>query len=419
MLNNEPFFYFNHLILFFIWAFFHVYFLNHEETNIRMFIKLYLGLMLNMAINFLIGFIFDELFSVNLIRTLFSILTLFITLKIVVKDIWANTFFAVIFHTLCIVFSEMLTILVMLALSGFDQQSFQDASFFGTLGFIIMDVFNALFLWGVWGLKKRALRNIDWKKQGRVIPIIIVQGAWIYLLSYKLIYAYKISVSLIPILIFSWLLMQGSVVMLIHSLITLKKDREKAENEHLYNAQLQNQITELYQKQNIMDDLWKNVQNQVEHLNLNEIYQLHQQIGEIRYALYCDNPSVNAMLASFIRQCQEKNISCTYSIQATLLNGIDDYDLNTLLANLLKNAVEATEGNLHPQIELTIKQRNQILLIRCTNNLGQKKKRQKKIHGNGKLIITQIVKKYQGEVQWHLDTQQAVTEIFINKMIID
>lgn len=81
MLNNEPFFYFNHLILFFIWAFFHVYFLNHEETNIRMFIKLYLGLMLNMAINFLIGFIFDELFSVNLIRTLFSILTLFITLK--------------------------------------------------------------------------------------------------------------------------------------------------------------------------------------------------------------------------------------------------------------------------------------------------------------------------------------------------
>ena len=263
------------------------------------------------------------------------------------------------------------------------------------------------------------MRNIDWKKQGRVIPIIIVQGAWIYLLSYKLIYAYKISVSLIPILIFSWLLMQGSVVMLIHSLITLKKDREKAENEHLYNAQLQNQITELYQKQNIMDDLWKNVQNQVEHLNLNEIYQLHQQIGEIRYALYCDNPSVNAMLASFIRQCQEKNISCTYSIQATLLNGIDDYDLNTLLANLLKNAVEATEGNLHPQIELTIKQRNQILLIRCTNNLGQKKKRQKKIHGNGKLIITQIVKKYQGEVQWHLDTQQAVTEIFINKMIID
>ena len=74
---------------------------------------------------------------------------------------------------------------------------------------------------------------------------------------------------------------------------------------------------------------------------------------------------------------------------------------------------------MHPQIELTIKQSNQILLIRCTNNLGQKKKRQKKIHGNGKLIITQIVKKYQGEVQWHLDTQQAVTEIFINKMIID
>ena len=139
MLNNEPFFYFNHLILFLIWAAFHCAFLNHREPLKTLFPKLYLAIVINFIFNFILFLVFDEFFAVNSLRTLTTIMFMLLVVKFVVKDSWMNTVFAMIFHTVCILFSEMLAILVMVAASGFDQAAFQDASFFSTAGFLVMD----------------------------------------------------------------------------------------------------------------------------------------------------------------------------------------------------------------------------------------------------------------------------------------
>ena len=228
MLNNEPFFYFNHLILFLIWAAFHCAFLNHREPLKTLFPKLYLAIVINFIFNFILFLVFDEFFAVNSLRTLTTIMFMLLVVKFVVKDSWMNTVFAMIFHTVCILFSEMLAILVMVAASGFDQAAFQDASFFSTAGFLVMDFWNALFFSLVILLKRKVFPAIDWQKQARLIPLIVVHGLWIYLLSYKLIYAYQITMNLTAFFIGSWLCLQGSAFFLIRSLLRMKAARENA-----------------------------------------------------------------------------------------------------------------------------------------------------------------------------------------------
>ena len=416
MLNNEPFFYFNHLILFLIWAAFHCAFLNHREPLKTLFPKLYLAFIINFIFNFIMFSVFDEFFAVNSLRTLTTIIFMLLVVKIVVKESWMNTVFAMIFHTVCILLSEMLAILFMVAASGFDQAAFQDASFFGTAGFLVMDVWNAVFFGLVLFLKRKVFPAVDWQKQARLIPLIVVHALWIYLLSYKLIYAYQITMNLTLFFIGSWLCLQGSAFFLIRSLLKMKAARENAEQKRENNERIQAQILALYEKQDVMDEVWQTVKAQLGHVDVEQLRSAHHQIGAIRNLIYCDNPSVNAMLASFDRQFAKQAVPFHYAIEASLLSGVDDFDMNTLLSNLLKNALEAAEGAPEPQISLTITQQKQMLFIRCVNSCGQPRQRKKQIRGNGMKIITQIAEKYQGQAQWEKEASRMIAEVLLNKM---
>ena len=70
MLNDNPFFYVNHLILFGIWTAFHGTFLHRKESQNTFFLKLYLAITINAIINYALFYLFADFFSVNLIRTL-------------------------------------------------------------------------------------------------------------------------------------------------------------------------------------------------------------------------------------------------------------------------------------------------------------------------------------------------------------
>ncbi|MFQ8583191.1 MAG: hypothetical protein ACLSA6_12050 [Holdemania massiliensis] len=99
---------------------------------------------------------------------------------------------------------------------------------------------------------------------------------------------------------------------------------------------------ELHAKQSVMNKVWASVQSQASEWNVDQIRAAYDQIGSIRNSLYCDHPSVNALLASFQRQFDAKDIEFTVEIKASFASGFDDFDLNTLLANLLKNALSGS-----------------------------------------------------------------------------
>ncbi|MFQ8583190.1 MAG: hypothetical protein ACLSA6_12045 [Holdemania massiliensis] len=52
-------------------------------------------------------------------------------------------------------------------------------------------------------MKKLVIPNINWQKQVRLVPLLAIHVGWIYLLSYKLIYAYEMTVNLTGFLIVS------------------------------------------------------------------------------------------------------------------------------------------------------------------------------------------------------------------------
>lgn len=90
------------------------------------------------------------------------------------------------------------------------------------------------------------------------------------------------------------------------------------------------------------------IKAQIGQVDVEQLRFCADQIGAIRNLIYCDNPSVNAMLASFERQFAKQAVSFQITIEASLLSGIDGFDMNTLLSNLLKNALEAAESAAKP-----------------------------------------------------------------------
>jgi|GEM_PF-3016916 len=415
MLNDNPFFYVNHLILFGIWTAFHGTFLHRKESQNTFFLKLYLAITINALINFALFYLFADFFSVNLIRTLFTVIMLYLVLRLMVRDTRMNTLFAVLFHVLCLVISEMLAILIMLAGSGFDQHAFEEASFFTTSGFLVMDGIQGLLFGLILILKKKVFPNIDWQKQARLVPLLAIHAGWIYLLSYKLIYAYEMTVNLTGFLIVSWICVQGASFFLIRSLLKMKTAKERAELEHQNNLEIQAQLMELHAKQSVMNKVWASVQSQASEWNVDQIRAAYDQIGSIRNSLYCDHPSVNALLASFQRQFDAKDIEFTVEIKASFASGFDDFDLNTLLANLLKNALEAAQDSPQAFVHLTITQHKQMILIRCENTNGRMHSSPKLIQGNGKKIITQLAERYHGQARWNKQARTTTAEVLLNK----
>lgn len=79
----------------------------------------------------------------------------------------------------------------------------------------------------------------------------------------------------------------------------MKTAKERAELEHQNNLEIQAQMMELHAKQNVMNEVWTSIQSQASKWNVDQIRAAYDQIGSIRNALYCDHPSINALLASF------------------------------------------------------------------------------------------------------------------------
>lgn len=67
--------------------------------------------------------------------------------------------------------------------------------------------------------------------------------------------------------------------------------------------------------------------------------------------MYCENPYANALFNYYRQLCDQKQIAATFVIESSLNGILDEYDLNTLLSNLLKNAVEAAEFSESPFID--------------------------------------------------------------------
>ena len=127
--------------------------------------------------------------------------------------------------------------------------------------------------------------------------------------------------------------------------------------------------------------------------------------------VYCNNPVVNIILSNKKNESEEKNIETHIRVKEDLENiPITDFDLSTVICNLLDNAIRGCicSEQSHPRLIVEILQKNQYLVVRVLNSckIGmniestdsiETTKSNSTTHGLGMPIIAGIAKKYKGD----------------------
>ncbi len=125
------------------------------------------------------------------------------------------------------------------------------------------------------------------------------------------------------------------------------------------------------------------------------------------------NKALDVIINKYTTECDLKNISFDYDVRATNLKCIYDYDLVSILGNLLDNAVEASEKSLQKFISFKTNCVNSydVIIIsnscdNAPNSRGEKlitTKSNTSIHNIGIKNVKKAAAKYDGDMSWNYD----------------
>ena len=224
------------------------------------------------------------------------------------------------------------------------------------------------------------------------------------------------------------LLLLSSIVLF----ITYQRNSEK-ENELF---QLKNEINRIETEKTYYDILEKQNQDLMifahdakNHLSaiksLNTDPQIEKYINQMTESLatyskvsHSGNHTLDVIINKYITECEIKGVKFTFDIRLKNLEYVEDYDLVTILGNLLDNALESAEKSEKREISLSTDYRNTYDILIITNSCDTQPKSvneklfttksDKKFHGVGLKSVAKTLKKYNGDYDWEYDQQNKV-----------
>ncbi len=154
--------------------------------------------------------------------------------------------------------------------------------------------------------------------------------------------------------------------------------------------------------------LFSNGENQ---RGLELIHELKSRYALVDQMVYCNNPVINIILANKKNEAEGKNIETHIKVKEGLDDlTITDFDLSTVICNLLDNAIRGCvcSDQSHPKLIVEILQKKRYLVVRVLNSckIGMNIESTDKIettksnsqtHGLGMPIVAAIAKKYRGD----------------------
>lgn len=236
----------------------------------------------------------------------------------------------------------------------------------------------------------------------------------LYILSYKLIQTKEADVLLIFQSLFILILTDLLVFLYVIRIVNLRRRKFEAENKKKMFDELTSHLKKLTEKQSVLEDIF----SELTHVNyqIEQLTEIKKRMETVRGQIYCTNPYVNALLNYYQEAGKKLQISITFKIECSALNGMDNYDLNAVLSNLLNNAIEATQTSLRPEISLQIQEKGGLLMIRCVNTVAENKLHlNKKIHGQGLKIIDEVLSHYEGQRSFEIQNGQTVSELLLQE----
>lgn len=151
---------------------------------------------------------------------------------------------------------------------------------------------------------------------------------------------------------------------------------------------------------------------------------LNSKIDSFEQYITVSNPAVNALLNYKLNIAKQKGINITSYVQEDF-DSFDDYDIVILIANLLDNAIEASEKVSETDIDIIITTRMNYLNIVISNRIDKsvlKKNRRLrttkqdyKNHGLGTKSVKQICEKYNGMIDYYETGNMFVADVILKK----
>ena len=148
--------------------------------------------------------------------------------------------------------------------------------------------------------------------------------------------------------------------------------------------------------------------------------QMEEKVGKTGKMIFCKDSVLNTMLALKYAKAQKEGLSMNISVDSYTRTNMEVYDLCSIVANLMDNAIEAAnrvkESGIKPEpIEVRIGQRAGYLILKVENPvmeplkknkkgryISSKKERSKGIreHGRGIAIVENALEKYGGTLRF-------------------
>lgn len=130
------------------------------------------------------------------------------------------------------------------------------------------------------------------------------------------------------------------------------------------------------------------------------------------------NIGINSLLYVKHKEAKSKNIDCEFNIYVPETLGFLDKDLNSILGNVIDNAIEACElCKTDRRLKLNLITYNNLLIIHIENSTDGKvknlftRKEDSLNHGLGSKSINMIIEKYNGESTYQIYKNNFVLDI--------
>ncbi|BFL36144.1 GHKL domain-containing protein [Holdemania massiliensis] len=411
---DQTLYYLNHIPLMMTWAYFYNEFLPVRKSYRKDYVMLAAAILAAVLVLIQIYEIPGSEQDNAVFRMTVSAATIGVVVYLVKGAGLKATVFALFAQQLLSITAEMVTMLITLVGVQFSRSAYEGTFYMNVYSYVLLDIMSLLFFMLALGIVRKRQGTTEGEYTTIGTLLLICQFLWLYILSYKLIYIVEASTMLLVQSLLFLLLTDAAVFVIARRIIRQKRKKQELEAKRQMNAELEIQLRKLSEKQDVINAVFKEMtglDDQLETLST-----LQHQMKQIREDLICANPYVNALLNAYLIEAKEKQISMQFEIKADLLKGIDNYDLNTLLSNLLKNAVEASENSEDPKVTLQLTEKAGLLMIRCCNNLAEPScPVKKRIQGQGLMIIDEILQRYQGTRSVKKDQNLVVAEVMLRK----
>ncbi len=338
--------------------------------------------------------------------------------------------------------SEFVTIILYSQLFRTEFEDFQSSMItYGIENFISKLLYLALCV----VLVKIFSKNENAKSQN-YLSILLVPLSNIFIMIVFRYIIYKIEIT--STIYYLWLvalvlLITSSFMVFVIFDITVKKTQENAElriENQKYEAEKAS--IELVKSANEeMRRISHDYKNQLMQIsNMDEVDEIHNyikpllsEVGAVTKVGISKNPTLDLIISKYNMICNNNGIELFVDVKSSNLSYIQDYELTSLMCNLLDNAIEAAQSSEKKKISLKIVAKNKlqdILIVSNSCDTAPKHKSgklltskpDKQLHGIGSKSIMRVVKKYNGVYDWEYGEEDKIFEttiVFPKQSIID